>query len=737
LRDQPTTVTDRRDPEIARAMSAVLGPAGGYVGAKEALATVLGLPDARIADLRSLPLGALGQRLVALRYFIANGETWLRYFAWQDSLVARSEDAPARLEQLLTRISAARASLPAAPDFARETASATLPDLAAILEQDAGQSDAGIRLLVGLSRDEAATTALRGRLRAEATALHASAPRIADLLYLATYDLRTYPATSVGDGDLRYIIVADKGEMGVRAVREAVAYGAIPVVLFSEADDQGALQVRLAEAHGGFCIGLAGSFRETYASFDQIARNVLAAYTARFGATAQAELARSALYPGYGPLAENASAIEHFRRAGIVFIGPTQDVVVRAGDKRKFRLLGEAIDPNAVTPGIVIDETDAEAIAIAIARAHSAGRFVFPGRLKAANGGGGRGQALAPSPTAIPGAVEKVLAEIMANGWQPGVMFEQNIPETIHLEVQIARDRFGNTRHFGMRDCSEQRASQKIQEEAPPALLRRYDGLEERICAIAVEIADRVGYTGAGTVEVMFKDGHFYLLEMNTRIQVEHPVTEAAHRIRTKGGLEPLDLVALQYRIAAGAPIPFAQDDVVCTHVAREFRINAESWRPDLKDPRDGQRGLFLPNGGIFDAIEVPEASAIRASLAADGVEGIEELDIRFDCGFEAGDVLVNKDPTFGKLIVAVRAATSHAADAYELLRVASIAVLRRMTIRGRQVTPGGKVVPDSRFETNLEAHVRVLESECVRAHARGVAPGRHVNWVVQMLRGP
>ena len=719
-------------------MSAVLGPAGGYVGCKEALATVLGLPDARLADLRSLPLGELGQRIVALRYFIANGETWLRYFAWQSSLIARSQDAPARLEHLLARISAARASLPATADFVREVASgATLSDLAGILEHDAGQSEAGIRLLVGLARDHVATTALRDRLREEATALHATAPRIPDLLYLATYDLRTYPATTVGDGDLRYIIVADKGEMGVRAVREAVAYGAIPVVLYSESDDQGALQVRLAQAHGGFCIGLAGSFRETYANFEQIARRVLAAYAARFGPTAQAELARSALYPGYGPLAENAAAIEHFRRAGIVFIGPTQDVVVRAGDKRKFRLVGEAIDPNAVTPGIVIDETDAEAIAVAITQAHSAGRFEFPGRLKAANGGGGRGQAMAHSATAIPGAVEKVLAEINANGWQPGVMFEQNIPETIHLEVQVVRDRYGNTRHCGMRDCSEQRASQKIQEEAPPALLRRFDGLEERICAIAVEIADRVDYTGAGTVEVMFKDGHFYLLEMNTRIQVEHPVTEAAYRIRTAAGLEPLDLVALQYRIAAGAPIPFAQDDVVCTHVAREFRINAESWRPDLKDPRDGLRGLFLPNGGIFDAIEVPSASTVRASLAADGIDGIDELELRFDCGFEAGDVLVNKDPTFGKLIIAVRAATSHHATAYELLRLASIAVLRGMQIQGRQVTPSGKVVSDARFETNLEAHVRVLESECMRAHARGGAPGRHVNWVVQMLRAP
>jgi acetyl/propionyl-CoA carboxylase alpha subunit len=139
-----------------------------------------------------------------------------------------------------------------------------------------------------------------------------------------------------------------------------------------------------------------------------------------------------------------------------------------------------------------------------------------------------------PSPELVQAAVQKVLGEITANGWDSGVMFEQNIPETLHLEVQVLRDRYGNTRHFGMRDCTEQRASQKIQEEAPPALLRFFPGLEQRICALAVRIADEVGYVGACTVELMFKDGHFYLLEMNTRIQVEHPVTEAAHHL---GGL--------------------------------------------------------------------------------------------------------------------------------------------------------------------------------------------------------
>jgi len=257
----------------------------------------------------------------------------------------------------------------------------------------------------------------------------------------------------------------------------------------------------------------------------------------------------------------------------------------------------------------------------------------------------------------------------------------------------------------------------------------------DRCCTIATGIADAVGYVGACTVELMYKDGHVYLLEMNTRIQVEHPVTEEAHRVRVGDALAPLNLVRLQLAIAAGEPIPFAQQDVVHTHVARELRVNAESFRPELKDSRDGKKGLFLPNAGVFDEIFVPTGEEALARLAARGVKGIAELVVRFDCGFEAGDTLVNKDPTFGKLIVAVRAEPGHEDDRYELLRLASIAVLEGTRIIGRQVTPDGKVVEGSAFETNLAAHVQVLESTIMKAHAKGSAEGRHVNWVIGMMR--
>ncbi len=732
---QHQTYRATRETDLLAAMRAQVVPATGTIGCNAVFSTAIGVPGARLPELLSLPLGACGHRLVALRYLIANASAWLTHFAWEAPLMRSAEDGPARLRMLLARIDRARAEVTA--DAAREFSEAAWDSLASVLEVEAEPSDDALRFLASVHLHAESFSALRERLREEAARLHASTPRVCDLVYLATYDLRRLPATTVGEGALEYLIIADKGEMGVRAVRVALAGGMLPVVLYSRLDDPDALQVRLATKGGGFGIPLEGTFRETYASPQQMTLCIREAYRARFGEQADAVLARSALYPGYGPLAENGAAIQHFRRAGIAFVGPMQDVVERAGDKRKFRALAEAQDPAAVTPGIMLESSEPDTIALRIEEAHAAGKFTFPGRLKAANGGGGRGQVVILTPSGVPAAVSKVLEEIRANGWDQGVMFEQNIPETVHLEVQVLRDRYGNTRHFGMRDCTEQRASQKIQEEAPPALLRAQPELEARIQGIAVRIADACGYVGACTVELMYKDGHFYLLEMNTRIQVEHPVTEEAHRIRRGDTLEPLDLVRLQVEIARGAPIAFAQDDVVRTHVARELRVNAESWRADVKDSRDGERGLFLPNAGVFDKIEVPSGQEVLSALRAEGVVGIADLGVRFDVGFEVGDRLLNKDPTFGKLIVSVAPERGHEEQRYELLRLACLAVLARAQIAGRQLSPSGQVVRGSSFATNLADHRRVLETDMMKEHARGPVPTRHVNWVVRMLRAP
>lgn len=723
------------ETQISEGMSSLISPGAGYVGCGETILTALGLAEDMLVDLRSVPLGATGQRLLALRYLIANGHAWRCFFAYKTSLERTLPGAVPAFEELWTRLEECRAQTNR--DSAETEFGAMPSEQLAELATDF-EAEHCYRLLCVIHFSERFREALRARLRREAAELTARDHWAADVLYLLSQDLGRFFATTVGAGDLRYLIVADKGEMGVRAVREAVRAQAVPVALFSEQDDAGALSVREAEAAGGFAIGLAGSFRESYANPVQIAERVRAAFAERFGDDSRQHLARAALYPGYGPLAENTVAIAHFRRAGICFCGPSQDVVERAGDKRKFRLLAQSLDPGAVTPGIVMDQSDAESITQAIYEGAKAGKFEFPGRLKAANGGGGRGQVVIASIDGVPQAVKKVLAEIAANGWDPGVMFEQNISQTTHLEVQVVRDRFGNTRHFGMRDCTEQRASQKIQEEAPPALLKDQPQLERQMCELAVRIADLVDYVGACTVELMYKDGHFYLLEMNTRIQVEHPVTEEAHAILRGGREEPLNLVQLQLRVARGLPLDFAQEDVVMRRVAREFRINAECYQPGVKDPRDGQKGLFLPNSGIFDRIDIPDEAQVLAALRQRGVRGIAELGVRFDCGFEVGDDLVNKDPTFGKLIVSVAAAPESHEQRYELLRQASLEVLRQIAIEGRQMTPAGKILPEHPFETNVSGHIEVLESEMLAEHSAGrMSPQRirHVGWVIDYLR--
>ncbi len=722
-------------------------PRGGHVSARQAFATYLGLEGATLVDLGSLPQGGEGQRLMALRYIIANGETWLRHFSWQEPLTQsvkvhvtalggiesdvrpQADEAISRITELVAQIAKLRTELIGVPPAEDQFLERLFAKDSALLGPD---SAAKLTALVQLHLFPELRQAARTRLRTECRALYSEDPRSLDLLYLSTVELTSFPATTVSAGTLKYVIIADKGEMGVRAVREAIALEKVPVTLYSKQDDARSLQVRLTRAANGITIGLEGNFRQSYANYIQITERIIEEFKARFGKSWADELSHAALYPGYGPLAENAAAISHFRRHGVVFIGPMQDVVENIGDKRNFRLLAQALDPEAVTPGIVIDSNDPQQILQLVKDAHQRAQFQFPGRLKAANGGGGRGQAIVGSLEELEPAIQKVLGEIESFAWDPGVMFEQNISETIHLEVQVLRDRYGNTRHFGMRDCSEQRASQKIQEEAPPAILVRNPELQRRIEAAAVQIADRAGYVGAATIELMFKGGRFYFLEANTRIQVEHPVTEECHSIvRPDSPPEALNLVRLQMQLADGIAIDFEQDQIITTHVAREFRINAEAWNPKLKDSRDGQVGLFLPNAGIFDEISIPRSKDLRGVLKQ--LPEIEEVKIRFDSGFEKGDILVNKDPTFGKLLVSVRA--PKAQHPYELLRRVCLEVLEKTKIRGRQVKPDGTVISKSEFKNNLSDHKTVLKAKVLRDHSIGEFSGRHVNWVIKTFR--
>ncbi len=577
-------------------------------------------------------------------------------------------------------------------------------------------------------------------------------PSLSDLLYLCLFPLEVWPAATLPKNELRYMIIADKGEMGARAVREAVNLHLRPVVVFSEEDDAQSLAVRLGTQNGGFTVGIPGGFRNAYANAAKIVDALKLEYEIQFGENWRENWSKSAIYPGYGPLAENSAAIFLFRSHGLTFVGPTHDVVERVGDKRFFRTLAQSIDPSIVTKGIQISATDSAASAKSLAnviRNHigkSETQLRLPIRIKAANGGGGRGQAVVLNTDDLETATQRVLTEIQSNGWEPGLLLEENLNRTIHLEVQILRDRFGNTRHFGMRDCTEQRASQKIQEEAPPALLRDNEKLRTRMETLAVKLAHKANYFGAGTVELMFHEGRFYFLEMNTRIQVEHPVSEMTHHIqRDDNKLEPVNLVHWQMRLARGEAIDFEQTQIINTHVAREFRINAEAWRADLKDPRDGKKGLFLPNSGTFLKFNVPSVAEVREALNTKKIHGvtpseIEDLKIRLDSGFEVGDSLVNKDPTFAKLIVSVRCPNRK--NEYEMLRRICIYILERCQIEGHQVRPDGKPLVDQPFHNNLKAHLEILKHEIIENHCRPTVKKtesenskRHVGWVAQSLR--
>ena len=277
-------------------------PGTGYIGVREALSTLLGLASAGPVDLGRVPQDSAGQRLLALRYFIENGGVWLHHFAWQNGLPPRLADASGanddeiledKVRALWTMVEALRERVDArGPGWADKLFRSPGPLSGDLLEPES------LAALVSLSRYPQARAAVRSCLRERAGQLFAADPALLDRIYLASIELDRYPATSVSAGQLKYVLVADKGEMGVRAVHEAVALGKVPVVLHSLADDREALQVRLAAEHGGFTIGLEGSFRETYGSFVQMSARIEEAFRERFEGTWQDELARAALKIG-------------------------------------------------------------------------------------------------------------------------------------------------------------------------------------------------------------------------------------------------------------------------------------------------------------------------------------------------------------------------------------------------------------------------------------------------------
>jgi acetyl-CoA carboxylase biotin carboxylase subunit len=369
---------------------------------------------------------------------------------------------------------------------------------------------------------------------------------------------------------MRKVLIANRGEVAVRAVRACAELGLATVAVYSSADEA-ALHVRKADE--AVCVGKPPA-RDSY-----------------LNAGALLEAARTtgadAVHPGYGFLAENAEFARRCRDAGLVWVGPAPEAIAAMGDKAAARELARQAGV-PVVPGTAgtIDPGDA---------ADVAGDLGYPLMIKAAGGGGGKGIRIARDAGELRDGVAGAAREAQAAFGDPALYIEKLIERPRHVEVQVLGDTQGNVVHLHERECSVQRRRQKLLEESPaPGADRAACG---EMAAAAVRLAKAVGYASAGTVEfIADRKGDFYFIEMNTRIQVEHPVTEMVTGI---------DLVKTQLRVAAGEPLALAQADIVPRGWAMEFRINAED--PDAD---------FRPSPGKITGLELPGGPGVRVDTA-------------------------------------------------------------------------------------------------------------------------
>lgn len=362
---------------------------------------------------------------------------------------------------------------------------------------------------------------------------------------------------------IKKVLIANRGEIAVRIIRALREMGILSVAVYSTAD-AGALHVQLADQ--AVCIGEAPA-GESYLNME----NLISA-TMVSGA--------DAIHPGYGFLSENYRFAQLCEKCRIVFIGPPSDVIRKMGNKQKAReTMMEAGIP--VIPGSPAPVKDLpEAL-------QEAERIGYPVMVKAVLGGGGKGIRAARSREELEGAFLSARAEALASFGDGSVYLERLLEHPRHVEVQILADARGHVIHLGERDCSIQRKNQKLIEEAPCAAISPQ--LREKLGQAAVRAAQAAGYVNAGTVEfLVMPDGAFYFMEMNTRIQVEHPVTE---------WVTGLDLVKAQICVAMGEPLPVCQSEVsLCGH-AIECRINAEDPAQDFRPCSGTIRNLYLPGG--------------------------------------------------------------------------------------------------------------------------------------------
>jgi acetyl-CoA carboxylase biotin carboxylase subunit len=427
------------------------------------------------------------------------------------------------------------------------------------------------------------------------------------------------------------VLIANRGEVALRIQRACRALGVKTVVVHSEADRDASY---VASADEALCIGPAAAGR----SYLNSSAVLLAAEATGAGA----------IHPGYGFLSENADFAAAVEAAGRVFIGPPSACIRTMGDKvAAKRAMREAGVPCVPGPDEDLPE-DMGAIA-AIAQ-----EIGYPVIVKAAGGGGGRGMRIVHAPDELAEALDVTSAEARAAFRNPAVYIEKFLERPRHVEIQVLCDGHGNHLWIGDRDCSLQRRNQKVVEEAPAPGIDR--ALIASVGARCTEACRRLGYRGAGTFEFLFQDGAFFFIEMNTRVQVEHPITEV-----TSG----VDIVKEQIRIARGEALGFAQADISCRGHALEFRINAENpWS-------------FAPSPGTVTRWDVPGGIGVR-------------VDSHMVAG---GSVPPYYDSLVGKLIV-------HGATRQEAMERAAIA-LSEMRVEG--------------VETNLPLHRAILDDPVFR----------------------
>jgi len=387
------------------------------------------------------------------------------------------------------------------------------------------------------------------------------------------------------------ILVANRGEIAVRVIRAAKELGIATVAVYSDLD-RDSLHVRLAdEAYSLGGSTAAESYLNTEAILSAIDKS-----------------SADAVHPGYGFFSENAEFARAITEQGVTFIGPGPEAIEIMGDKISAREAAESVGVLGV-PGSTELITEPKQV-LDFAAEHG-----WPIAIKAVYGGGGRGMKVVSNEAEVETAIESAQRESMASFGRDELYLERYLTHPRHVEVQVLADNFGKCVYLGTRDCSAQRRHQKLIEEAPATNID--PDILEAMGRAAVAVAKGCGYVNAGTVEFLYEDGEFHYLEMNTRLQVEHPATELITRV---------DLVEMQIRIAAGEGIAFSQEDVTVIGHAIEVRINAE-------DPAEG---AFTPSPGTITKLVAPGGFGVR-----------------FDAGYESGDeVSQYYDNLIAKLIV-------------------------------------------------------------------------------------